>query len=119
MKTTKHFGWREIDPHVWTAATRSAPFTIQLIFVMLAVATWLLGKCSTAQHATGMNAYDTMAGTRLTLLAATAITVAISLILGWVLLTRESATARGIGVGFAGSALVTLMGAVIYAYGIF
>jgi hypothetical protein len=119
MKTTKHFGLRDVDPQVWSVATRSAPLAIQLTFVVLAVATWLLGKWSSAQqHATGMNAYDTMAGTRVTLLAATAVAVAISMIGGWILLTRESSTARGVGIGLTGSALVTLIGAVIYAYGI-
>jgi hypothetical protein len=120
MKPTKHFRLRDMDPQVWSVATRSAPFTIQLTFVVLAVATWLLGKRPSAQRqVAAMNGYDTMAGTRVTLLAATVTAVAISMIVGWVLVTRESSTARGIGVGLAGSALVTLIGAVTYAYWIF
>jgi hypothetical protein len=120
MKPTKHFRLRDMDPQVWSVATRSAPFTIQLTFVVLAVATWLLGKWRSAQPKVAtVDAYDTMAGTRVTLLVATAIAVAISLIAGCVLLTRESSTARGVGIGLAGSALVTLIGAVTYAYWIF
>lgn len=89
-------------------ATWSAPLVIQPVFGAMLIAMWLLGKAGFHN--------DTRAGERTILLIAIGIAVTISLVIAGVLLRRSSSTARGIGVGVAGSAAVVLIGGPVYAF---
>jgi hypothetical protein len=98
-----------LDERAWSAATRSAPITIQLVLGVLLITMWLLGKSSFLAH-------DTRAGERATLLVAIGITALIGLLAGGALVTRGSSTARGIGLSVAASAAVVLIGGAGYAF---
>jgi hypothetical protein len=91
--------FRSLDPRAWSVATRSAPLTIQVVFVAVIIAHWLLGNQSP--------------------LVAVVLTVAMAMLVGGVLVARTSAMVCGIGLGLAGSAAVTLVGGVGYVYWIF
>lgn len=103
---------RHWDERVWSVATRSAPLIIQLVLGVLFLAMWLLGKSAFVPQ-------DTIENLRVTLLVATAIAFGVALAIGGVLVSRESSTARGIGLGVAVSGIVVLVGGVGYAFWIY
>ena len=103
---------RHWDERVWSVATRSIPVIIQLVLGVLLIAMWLLGKRAFVPQ-------DTIENLRVTLLVATAIAFGISLFAGGALVSRESSTLRGVGLSFAASGIVALIGGVGYAFSIY
>ncbi len=101
-------GSRRLNEQTRTVATRSALFVIPLVVGVLLIAMWLLRKWSI-----------TPSGERPTLLVATGIAVAISLVAGGALSTRESSTTRGIGLSLVAAAAVVLIGGVAFAFWLF
>lgn len=92
---------------MWTVATWALPFAIQVVFGMLLVSIWLLGKAGFHN--------DIVSGPRSVLLLGTAMAVVIALVVATAVFTRASSTARGISLGTASSAAVVAIGAVVYA----
>lgn len=103
---------RHLDQRVWTVATWSTPFVIQLVTGAVLIAWWLIGRWTPIQP-------NTSAGTRETLLTAIGIAVVVFMAVAAALVTRRSSTTRGIGLGTAASAAIILIGGVIYAFWIF
>ena len=96
---------------MWTVATWALPFAIQVVFGMLLVSIWLLGKAGFHN--------DIVSGPRSVLLLGTAMAVVIALVVATAVFTRASSTARGISLGTSSSAAVVAIGAVVYAFCIF
>ena len=103
---------RRLDQRVWTVATWSIPFVVQLVTGAVLIAMWLIGKWTPLQP-------NTSAGTRSTLLTAIGIAVGIFLVVAAALVTRSSSTTRGVGLGTAASAAIVLIGGVVYAFWLF
>lgn len=99
---------RRLNERVWSVSARSSLLVIPLVVGVLLFAMWLLEKW-----------FVTQSGERATLLFATAIAVAISLVVGGALFSSESSTTRGIGLSLMASAAVVLIGGVGFAFWLF
>lgn len=92
---------------MWTAAARASVLVMQLVPGALLITVWLLGKV-------GFHNNNSHADQHAQLLTGTGIVVAISLAVAGALLRRTSPTAQGIGLSTATSAVLLLIGAVVY-----
>ncbi|MDD7811614.1 hypothetical protein PP713_03430 [Mycobacterium sp. CSUR Q5927] len=96
---------RGSDPDVWRRATWLMPVAIQPVLGLLAGVTALLADRLLGPHL----------GFRAIVLIATAVTTAVSIALGAVLMPSESVRRRAFGFSLAGSGFAVLIGATTYA----
>ncbi|WP_168441794.1 hypothetical protein [Mycolicibacterium septicum] len=92
------------DTIAWSTATWSSPFTTQGVLALMFVAQWLLGQLAVFPERE-----------RAWFLAGLAISVIVSLTVGAMLLTRQSARIRGVALSILGSSVVVLTGGIIFS----
>jgi len=89
------------DERMWKAATWSTPFAVQAVIAVTGLAAWLLGAVIGTEDDGDL---------QVVLLSATAVAVAVSVVIGGLLLTRPDPQKRGIGLGIFVSATTVLIG---------
>jgi hypothetical protein len=94
-------GGRRLDERVWTVATQSTVVVFHVVLVVAVIIGWLSRQV--------IGPADTTREVPVMLLVASGITAALSLVVGGVLVSRKSATARGIGLSVAASGIILLI----------
>ncbi len=100
----------KMDSRAWSTATWAVPFVVQLVLGTMFIALWLLGKVPP------FVTHSAYGGERIWFLAAAAVAVLVSVAVGGWLLTSRSLRVLGVAVSVAGSAVVVLVGTVVFGF---